>query len=80
MNRFRSGDWPLIFICILAAPVLLVAVFIVVATSRFAAAIFGHDPAASLGERYRAKYAILAFTGRCTVGLLLLGLSLWRAI
>jgi len=76
MRSCRASDCGLALLYITAAPLLLFAAMLTILTSGLARSIFGEDPAAELAERYPEAWAILTLTGRCTVGLLLVGLLL----
>jgi hypothetical protein len=59
---------------IAAAPLLLFAAVLMMLASKLALVIFGQDPVGDLAERHAEAWAVLNLTGRCTLGLLLVGL------
>jgi hypothetical protein len=61
---------------IIAAPLLVLAMMIAILASKTTHRIFGHDPVALLVKRHHREWTILAFTGRCTLGLMFVGLLL----
>jgi hypothetical protein len=79
MISWRAKNCGLALLYIPAAPLLLFAAMLMVLTSKLALLIFGQDPVGELAERHPEAWAILNLTGRCTLGLLLVGLLFLRA-
>jgi hypothetical protein len=70
----RASDCGLALLYIAAAPLLLFAAMLMMVASWLTVPIFGRDPAGELAELHPEAWTILNLTGRCTLGLLLVGL------